>query len=47
MPISGDEARSIVVRDSDGSVLGAVGVSGGTPDEDRSCCEAGIEALTG
>jgi glc operon protein GlcG len=40
-------AGSIVVRDGDGSVVGAVGVSGGTPDEDRSCCEAGIEALSG
>jgi uncharacterized protein GlcG (DUF336 family) len=38
-------AGSIVVRDSDRTIRGAVGVSGGTPDEDRSCCEAGIEAL--
>jgi uncharacterized protein GlcG (DUF336 family) len=37
---------SIVVRNGDGIVLGAVGVSGGTPDEDRSCCEAGIGALS-
>ena len=43
----GHAAGSIVVRDSDGAVLGAVGVSGGTPDQDRSCCEAGIEALSG
>jgi glc operon protein GlcG len=40
-------AGSIVVRDGDGSVVGAVGVSGGTPDEDRSCCAAGLEALSG
>jgi uncharacterized protein GlcG (DUF336 family) len=39
-------AGSIVIRDRDGTVLGAVGVSGGTPEEDRSCCEAGIEALS-
>jgi glc operon protein GlcG len=40
-------AGSIVIRDSDRAVLGAVGVSGGTSDQDRSCCEAGIEALIG
>ncbi len=40
-------AGSIVIRDSDGNVLGAVGISGGTPDEDRACCEAGTDALGG
>jgi glc operon protein GlcG len=39
-------AGSIVIRDADGDVRGAVGVSGGTPDQDRACCEAGIAALT-
>jgi uncharacterized protein GlcG (DUF336 family) len=39
-------AGSIVIRHSDGSVVGAVGVSGGKPDDDRACCEAGIAALT-
>jgi glc operon protein GlcG len=39
-------AGSIVIRDGDGTVLGAVGVSGGKPDEDRACCEAGIGALS-
>ena len=38
-------AGSIVIRDAGGAVLGAVGVSGGTPDQDRACCEAGIAAL--
>lgn len=38
-------AGSIVIRDGQGEVLGAVGVSGATPDEDRACAEAGIEAL--
>lgn len=38
-------AGSIVIRDGDGNVLGAVGVSGGTPDQDRACCDAGIDAL--
>jgi glc operon protein GlcG len=38
-------AGSIVIRDGAGEVLGAVGASGGTPDQDRECCEAGIAAL--
>jgi glc operon protein GlcG len=38
---------SLVIRDGDGIVLGAVGVSGGTPDEDRACGEAGLAALSG
>jgi uncharacterized protein GlcG (DUF336 family) len=37
-------AGSVVIRDGDGDVLGAVGVSGGKPDEDRACCDAGIAA---
>jgi glc operon protein GlcG len=40
-------AGSLVIRDGDGAVLGAVGVSGGTPDEDRACAEAGLAALAG
>jgi uncharacterized protein GlcG (DUF336 family) len=40
-------AGSIVVRDGDKGVLGAVGVSGGTPDQDRACCDAGIAAMDG
>jgi glc operon protein GlcG len=38
-------AGSAVVRDADGGVLGAVGVSGATPDEDRACAEAGLTAV--
>ncbi len=38
-------AGSLVIRDEEGLVLGAVGVSGGTPDEDRACAESGIAAL--
>jgi glc operon protein GlcG len=34
---------SVVLRDG-GSVLGAVGVSGGKPEEDRECAEAGARA---
>ena len=40
-------AGSIVIRDPDGAVLGAVGVSGGTPEQDRECCEARVGALRG
>lgn len=40
-------AGSLVIRDGDGAVLGAVGVSGGKPDEDRACAEAGIAGLGG
>lgn len=40
-------AGSIVIRDPDGGVVGAVGVSGGRPEQDRACCEAGIAGLDG
>ncbi|MBV9820040.1 MAG: heme-binding protein [Solirubrobacterales bacterium] len=40
-------AGSLVIRDADGAVTGAVGISGGTPDEDRACAEAGLAALHG
>ncbi len=40
MPAGG----SLVIRDGDEAVIGAVGVSGGTPDEDRACAEAGLAA---
>jgi uncharacterized protein GlcG (DUF336 family) len=40
-------AGSLVVRDGDGVVLGAVGVSGATPEQDRACAEAGLAGLSG
>ena len=40
-------AGSLVIRDRDGTVIGAIGVSGGTPDQDRECCEAALAALDG
>jgi glc operon protein GlcG len=40
-------AGSVVVRDGSGTVLGAVGVSGATADEDRACAEAGLAAVRG
>lgn len=37
---------SLVIRDGD-AVLGAVGVSGAKPEEDRQCAEAGVAATLG
>jgi uncharacterized protein GlcG (DUF336 family) len=42
MPADG----SVVIR-HDGAVLGAVGVSGAKPEEDRECAEAGLAAALG
>ena len=38
-------AGSLVIRDGEGAVIGAIGVSGGAPDQDRECCEAGLAVL--
>ena len=35
---------SVVIRDGE-AVLGAVGVSGAKPEEDRQCAEAGLRAV--
>jgi uncharacterized protein GlcG (DUF336 family) len=37
---------SVVIRDGE-AVLGAVGVSGAKPEEDRACAEAGVAAALG
>jgi uncharacterized protein GlcG (DUF336 family) len=37
---------SFVIRDGD-AVLGAAGVSGAKPEEDRACAEAGVAAVLG
>ena len=37
-------AGSLLVREGE-HVLGAVGVSGGAPDQDRACGQAGLDAL--
>ncbi|WP_068116524.1 GlcG/HbpS family heme-binding protein [Tropicimonas marinistellae] len=34
----------VLLRDADGNVLGAVGVTGDTPDNDAQCAVAGAEA---
>jgi len=34
-----------VIKDQDGKVLGAVGASGGTGEEDEAICAAGVAAV--
>ncbi len=34
----------VLIRSSDGALLGAVGISGDVSDQDEACCIAGIEA---
>lgn len=38
------QTGAVLVRDGAGAVLGAVGASGGTGDEDEAICIAGVEA---
>jgi uncharacterized protein GlcG (DUF336 family) len=38
------QTGAALIRDRDGTVIGAAGASGGTGDEDEACCVAGIEA---
>jgi uncharacterized protein GlcG (DUF336 family) len=40
------DAGGVPVTDSDGTVVGAVGVSGAAVGEDIACAEAGRAALT-
>ncbi|MGO9135770.1 MAG: GlcG/HbpS family heme-binding protein [Methylovirgula sp.] len=35
----------VLIRDAQGALVGAVGVSGDTSDNDEACCLAGIEAV--
>lgn len=35
----------VLIRDSAGALVGAVGISGDTSDNDELCCIAGIEAI--
>jgi uncharacterized protein GlcG (DUF336 family) len=35
---------AVLIRDAAGAILGAVGASGGTGDEDEKICMAGVEA---
>ena len=36
----------VLIKDADGAVLGAVGISGDTSDKDEVCAIAGIEAVS-
>ena len=38
------QTGAVLIKDASGAVLGAVGASGGTGDEDEAICIAGIEA---
>jgi uncharacterized protein GlcG (DUF336 family) len=34
----------VLIKDGSGELLGAIGISGDTSDNDEACCVAGIEA---
>jgi uncharacterized protein GlcG (DUF336 family) len=36
---------AVLVRDADGAIVGAVGASGGTGDEDEACCISGVTRI--
>ncbi len=38
------QTGAVLIRDASGSLLGAVGASGGSGDEDEAICIAGVEA---
>jgi uncharacterized protein GlcG (DUF336 family) len=38
------QTGAVVIKDASGHVIGAVGASGGTGDEDEAICIAGVEA---
>ena len=38
------QTGAVVIKDAAGNVIGAVGASGGTGDEDEAICIAGVEA---
>ncbi|MCA8882787.1 MAG: heme-binding protein [Rhodobacteraceae bacterium] len=40
-------AGGLPIRTSDGALLGGIGVSGGTPDEDEICAKAALAAVAG
>ena len=39
-------AGGVLIRNDDGEIIGAVGVSGAKPEEDELCARAGIEAVS-
>ena len=38
------QTGAVVIKDKQGTIIGAVGASGGTGDEDEAVCIAGVEA---
>jgi uncharacterized protein GlcG (DUF336 family) len=38
------QTGGVLIKDKDGTIIGAAGASGGTGDEDEACCVTGIEA---
>ena len=38
------QTGAVVIKDKDGTIIGAAGASGGTGEEDEAVCMAGIEA---
>lgn len=40
-------AGSLCIHDGNGNVIGAVGVSGASSEEDRECAQKGLDALRG
>ena len=38
------QTGAVVIKDAQGTLLGAVGASGGTGDEDELICQAGVQA---
>ncbi len=39
------QTGAVLIKDANGHILGAIGASGGTGDEDEAICIAGIQAL--
>jgi uncharacterized protein GlcG (DUF336 family) len=39
------QTGAVLIKDAGGTLLGAVGASGGTGDEDELICAAGVEAV--
>ena len=39
------QTGAVLIKDESGHVIGAVGASGGTGDEDEAICIAGVEAV--
>jgi len=39
------QTGAVLIKDGEGQVIGAVGASGGTGDEDELICTAGVEAI--